>query len=60
MQDLERNGKRHKLNLQLGGFKSSILDSCKTPKVSITAKLQIAPAPVDKLSFFSQTLEFLF
>lgn len=41
----------NRLNLQLGGFKSSILDSCKTPKVSITGKLQIVPAPVDKLFF---------
>lgn len=42
----------NKLNLQLGGFKSSVLDSCKTPKVSIAGKLQIVPAPVDDVSFF--------
>lgn len=50
----------NKLSLQLGGFKSSILSSCKTPEVSITGKLQSDSAPVDKLSFSSQTLEFLF
>lgn len=42
----------NKLNLQLDGFKSSILDSCKTPKVSIAGKLQIVPAPVAQTLLF--------